>query len=131
MGTVQILVSGDAAEQVAAEIESILTEGTEFTAERRRLADLPEPERKIFDPVTLAVAGLVISVPAAVLAVMQVTERIGKRRRANALAEKARTLRAEKGVEIKIVVTQTRSLADLDADGILELITHENGAASA
>ena len=67
----------------------------------------------------------IVSLPSAALAVIDLTDRIAKRRRAKELIDRARALRAH-GVTLS--VGQREALveaADLDADQLLELLAED------
>lgn len=79
-----------------------------------------EPKRAV-DPV--AVAALALSIPGAILAALDLADRIGKRRKATALIETAARVRIERRVEVLTITAEgTKPLAELDADTLLELV---------
>lgn len=79
---------------------------------------LRDREGKVLDP--LAVATLVISIPSAVLAVIDLADRIQKRRRAQELIEVARRLAALEVVVAVEVEGSTVLVVDLDPDRLLD-----------
>lgn len=80
-------------------------------------------DTKVVDPVSLA--ALVVSIPSAALAVVDLADRIKKRRRAAQLIDHARDL-ATRHVTIEVVVQdQPRELTALDAGQLLDLLAEE------
>jgi hypothetical protein len=72
---------------------------------------------------------MVLSIPGGVLAVLDVADRIAKRRRAKALIEAAGRVRRERRVEIMAVTADgLKVLAELDADSLLALVDREGEA---
>jgi hypothetical protein len=84
--------------------------------------EAPEEVRRVIDPVSAA--ALVVSIPAAVLAVIDVVERIEKRRRAARLIEEGRRLRGAKAVQAFVVMPDggPKRLDDLTPDQLLDLV---------
>jgi hypothetical protein len=86
---------------------------------------IPQPleaaaRHKAVDPVS--VAALVLSIPAAVLAALDVADRIAKRRQAKKLIETAGRIRVERRVEVLIITADgAKPLADLEPDTLLDL----------
>ena len=90
----------------------------------RRLEAAAAGQHKTVDPV--AVAALVLSIPSALPAVLDVADRIAKRRRATTLIETAARIRIERRVEVLTITADgARPLADLDPDALLELVRRE------
>ena len=66
---------------------------------------------------------LVLSIPAAVLAALDLADRIAKRRRAKTLIETAGRIRIERRVEVLTITADgVMPLADLDPDTLLDLV---------
>jgi hypothetical protein len=110
-----------AAAGLAALIESF---GAETTAETLKPDDASDEARRVVDPIALA--ALIVSIPSAVLAVVQIGDRIAdrmeKRRRAKHLLERARQIRERDRVEIHIVGKDgARSLVALSPNDLLDL----------
>ncbi len=99
--------------------------GADLSAQAPVAAD-PGREDKAIDPV--AVATLVMSIPSAALAVLDLTDRIRKRRRAGELIDCAREL-ADRHVTA-CVISQNRAvdLPTLNPDQLLDLLSGENPA---
>ncbi|MEV0193553.1 hypothetical protein AB0I39_34160 [Kitasatospora purpeofusca] len=82
------------------------------------------PDTKGVDPV--AVVSLLLSIPSAVLAVADITDRIRKRRRAGELIERARQLSAEQQTTARLVrADRSVDLATLTPDQLLDLVADE------
>ncbi|MFJ3673992.1 hypothetical protein ACIPSE_46910 [Streptomyces sp. NPDC090106] len=79
---------------------------------------------KGIDPV--AVASLIVSVPSAMLAVADITDRILKRRRAGELIEHARQLNAQQTTVRLVREDGTIDLATLTPDQLLDLIANQD-----
>lgn len=76
---------------------------------------------KTVDPA--AVAALVLSIPVALLAVLDLGDWIAKCRRSKKLIETDGRIRIERRVEVTTVTTDgARPLADLDPDLLLDLV---------
>jgi hypothetical protein len=84
-----------------------------------RATDDTHVNDKVTDPV--AIAAMLLSIPSAALAVVDIADRIHKRRRARKLIDKARQL-ADKYTTITLITQDgPRDLATLDPDQLLDL----------
>jgi hypothetical protein len=122
MADLQIILSGEKVENAAQTLSHLLVEGeTSATVSRIEPTALPEVARRIIDPISLG--ALILAIPGAILAAMDITDRIRKRRKAQSLIEAAKRLRDESGVQTLIVLVDgsTRALDELTADSLLEL----------
>lgn len=128
MPDLTFLLAGARAEAAAAPLGAVLAEGEAVTVFTRPAATLPESVRKTIDPVALA--GLILAVPGAVLAVLQgieqateLLQRRAKRLKAQALLDEAARLRTETGTEVYLLLPDgtPRPLAALDADEVLDI----------
>jgi hypothetical protein len=122
LADLRIVIDGDDAEHVADELSAILAEGEPSgTIARSVTASLPDPTRKLIDPVALA--GVILAIPGSVLAAMDIVDRLRKRGKAEQLVVAAKRLRRGNRVSISISAADgtTRSLDQLQADTILEL----------
>jgi ABC-type Fe2+-enterobactin transport system substrate-binding protein len=122
MDQLQIVISGTDADAAAEPLTSILAEGeAPGVVTRIEPSQLPEPARKVIDPVSLA--GVILAIPGAVLAVADGIERIRKRRKAQALIEQAKRLTQDHRVHILVVTADggTVTLQELDPDRLLAL----------
>ena len=121
MTTLTLVLSGDAAGAACERLKTVLGEfepGLQVTASEP--AALPAAARKAVDPVALA--SLVLAVPSFILAVLDIADRIEKRRRAQRLIDEARRLRAEQGVAVFIVDgAAPRPFDALTADTLLDV----------
>jgi hypothetical protein len=118
----QIVISGANAEAAAEALTTLLAEGEAAGAVTRMApSQVPEPVRKVIDPLSLI--GVILAIPGAVLAVADGIERIRKRRKAQALIEQAKRLTAEHQVQILVVTADSgaMTLAELDPDRLLAL----------
>jgi hypothetical protein len=89
--------------------------------------DTPGPARdddKVIDPISLT--ALVLSIPSAALAVVDLADRIQKRRRAKELIDHAQQL-ADQQVTISLISKNRRvELNNLTADELLDVIAEES-----
>jgi len=92
---------------------------TEAPAEAAPAARTAHGEDKIIDPVSIAI--LVMSIPSAVLAVRDLADRIGKRRRATELTDQARQLADRQGTVYLVIPGRTVELSILTPDQLLDL----------
>ena len=81
------------------------------------------PDTKVIDPVALS--SLIVSIPSAMLAVADITDRILKRRRATALIEHAQQLAAQHATARLVREDRSVDLATLTPDQLLDLIADE------
>src|SRR5229473_1172551 len=84
--------------------------------------------RKVIDPIALA--NLIISIPAALLAVADLVDRMRKRKRAQAVIDAAKQVRDENGVSVSIISLEgaVRRVDGLTADELLEEAAKLNSA---
>jgi hypothetical protein len=79
---------------------------------------------KVIDPVSLA--ALVVSIPSAALAVLDLADRIQKRRRAKELIDHAQQLAAQQVTICLMSHGRADELTTLAPDQLLDLLTDEN-----
>lgn len=86
------------------------------------LEEASDEVRRVLDPIS--VATLVFAIPSAVLAVMDIADRIEKRRRAMRLIEEGQRLREDKEVEAFVLMPDgsPKRLEDLTSDQLLDLV---------
>ncbi|MGH3922169.1 MAG: hypothetical protein ACRDTT_04750, partial [Pseudonocardiaceae bacterium] len=92
----------------------------ELVVSCRALKESSAVERKAIDPVS--VAALILSIPSAALAVLDLADRMRKRQRAQQIIAKAGELRADRNAQASIVTV--RGAIPLDAmrpDDLLDL----------
>jgi hypothetical protein len=119
MQDLELLLSGADPEGAAHDLSAALAD-TDVQLSPRPLDAQTAAHYKSIDPV--AVAALLVSIPGAILATMDVVDRLTKRRRAKTLIDTAKRIRTERGVEIMALTpTGTRLLTDLDPDTLLAL----------
>jgi len=114
---------GGDCEAAAQALEAVVHSWDEKLAvDRRELKELSTEERKAIDPLSLA--ALILSIPSAALAVLDLADRIRKRRRAKEIIDKAGELRA--GGDTQLYVVTVNGAIPLDAmqpDDLLDLDT--------
>lgn len=84
------------------------------------------PDTKGVDP--LALTSLIVSIPSAMLAVADITDRIHKRRRAAELIERAQQLRTQQATARLVREDRSIDLATLTPDQLLDLIADDDSA---
>jgi len=91
-------------------------------ARRQPVTEAPDADRKVIDPISLAT--LILSIPTAVLAVIDIVDRLKKRRKAQAVIDAAKQAKAEQQVDIYLLtLDQTpQPVADLTPDRLLDLV---------
>ena len=121
MGTIAFRITGPAAEAAAGELETILGQDVAcFTATRSTPPPSTGADHKAIDPVALG--ALILSIPSAVLAVVDITERIRKRKKAQQAIDCAKQHSIQNTVNIFVVTPSgPLPLKDLTADRLLEL----------
>jgi hypothetical protein len=128
---ITLLVEGEGAAGAGEELVQLVA-GFEGGAAARVVAieEAPDAVRRVIDPVALA--AVVVALPAAVLAVVDVVERIEKRRRAARLIAEGKRLRAEKRVQAFVLMADgsPRRLEELSADELLDLVAALRGRAA-
>ncbi len=119
MSELTFMLAGTAADAAADELVTVLDLGGQ-AVDRRPGAAASRDDRKGL----IELATLILSVPGAVLAVMDIVDRIAKRRRAQAVIDTARRLRRERQVETYLMLPADirQSVADLDPDRLLDLV---------
>ncbi|HTW28773.1 MAG TPA: hypothetical protein VME92_16725 [Acetobacteraceae bacterium] len=122
MAELRFVLAGQETDGAAAALVAAFGDGDDVAARMTPAPALPQAERRVIDPISLA--ALIVSLPGAALAVWDLADRIRKRRRAQAVVAAAQTLRAERQVETWLIAAdQTpRAVADLDADRLLDLV---------
>ncbi len=113
------VLSGDGADKACAAFGAIVASfepGCDIVAVPK--ARLSAGARKAVDPIALAT--LILSIPSALLAVIDIADRIEKRRRAQKMIDEAQRLRVENAVEVHIIIDEApKPLADLTPDAFL------------
>jgi hypothetical protein len=121
MTTMTFVLDGNSAAAAEAEFRAVLRTfepGIEVNVQEQ--AALPETARKAIDPISLA--ALIVSIPSAVLAVLDLADRIEKRRRAQKLIEEAKRLHAEREVVVFVMDREiAKPLDDLEPDDLLDV----------
>jgi hypothetical protein len=121
MANLHLIIEGAQAENAADKLSAFLTDsGDKATLSRIQSPEAPEEVRRVIDPLTLA--NVILSIPGAVLAAVDLIDRIRKRKKAQALIDTARDLSTDTGVQISIVTLEgvPRRLDQLTADEVLD-----------
>jgi hypothetical protein len=95
----------------------------ETPAEATAVAGTIHNDEKVIDPVS--VAALVLSIPSAALAVLDLADRIGKRRRARELIDHAQQLAAQQVTVCLMSQNRTVELRTMAPDQLLDLLADE------
>jgi hypothetical protein len=122
MADLQLVLSGENVQSAAETLSQLLVEGeTDTAVSRIAPTALPKVTRRIIDPISLG--ALILAIPSAILAVIDLTDRFRKRQKAQSLIETAKTIKDDSGVLTSIVLVDgsTRALDELTADDLLEL----------
>jgi hypothetical protein len=121
MSELKFVLAGTQSDLAAAALVSALgPEGVE--ARRQKVTEMPDADRKVIDPISLT--ALILSIPSAVLAVMDIADRLNKRRKAQAVIDAAKQAKAEQQVDIYLLTAEQTSqpIADLIPDQLLDLV---------
>jgi hypothetical protein len=121
MAELKFVLAGNQADVAATALVGALgPEGGE--ARREKVTEMPDADRKVIDPISLA--ALILSIPSAVLAVMDIADRLTKRRKAQAVIDAAKKVKAEQKVDIYMLASDEtpHSVADLMPDQLLDLV---------
>jgi hypothetical protein len=121
MSELKFVLAGTQSHLAAAALVSALgPEGVE--ARRQKVTEMPDADRKVIDPISLT--ALILSIPSAVLAVMDIADRLNKRRKAQAVIDAAKQAKAEQQVDIYLLTAEQTSqpIADLIPDQLLDLV---------
>lgn len=123
MQDLKLILNGADPEGAARDLTAALADA-DVTLSPRPLDAQTAAQHKSLDP--MSVAALLVAIPGAVLAAMDIADRLAKRHRAQALIDTARRIRTERGVEVlALTATGNRLLADLDPDSLLALASTE------
>jgi hypothetical protein len=121
MGHLHVIIEGAQAELAADKLKGFLTDaGGTASMSRIQSSEMPEEVRRIIDPLSLI--GVILSIPGAVLAAMDLVDRIRKRKHAQALIDAANRISNETGVQISILMpgSSPRRLDQVTADAMLD-----------
>jgi cell division septum initiation protein DivIVA len=129
MGDLVFAVSGRDSAAAADALVAQLTEGTEATASCVAAEAASDAGRRVVDLIAVAglavaVASFVVSIPGAVLASKDLIDRIGKRRKAQAVIDTARRLHEERAVDTYLLLPDSgaRRVDELEVDRLLDLV---------
>lgn len=121
MPELKFVLAGNQSDLAASALVSAL--GPEDVEARRQpVAEAPDAERKVVDPISLA--ALILSIPSAALAVIDIVDRLKKRPKAQAVIDAAKQAKAEQQVDIYLLtLDQTpQAVVDLTPDRLLDLV---------
>lgn len=128
MPMLEFALSGPDAAQAADSLEKILEKVTAMRPQRR----IPPTERsdeKALNALTVAIASLILAIPAAVLATADIAERIAKRQKAEEIITQARQIIINGNVSMTITINGGGlpvPVQSLTADTLLELANKAN-----
>jgi len=123
----RLQVTGDAAAAAAAELAArVRALDPQAEVATAPAAGADDAVRRGLDPLTLA--GVVLAIPCTVLAVLDLADRIAKRRRAKALLDGAKVIEIERHVRIRVVTADgTKAIEGLTVDELLDLAGKDGG----
>jgi hypothetical protein len=130
MANLHLIIQGAEADKAAGQLKAVLAEsGADATISPISSAELPNEVRRAIDPIALI--GVILAIPGAVLAVMDLVDRIRQRKKAQALIDTAERVSNETKVQIDIVLPQgtTRRLAQCTADELLDIAVKQPATA--
>ncbi len=115
-----VLAGNQSGHAVAALVSALGPEDVE--ARCQPVTDAADADRKVVDPISLAT--LILSIPTAALAVIDIVDRLKKRPKAQAVIDAAKQAKAEQQVDIYLLtLDQTpQPVADLTPDRLLDLV---------
>ena len=122
MPTLEFAVSGPEATTAAEALEAVLARELAIRPERRMVLPERTGTEKAVDPVALG--ALILAIPGAILAVVDLVERMQKRKKAEAVIEQAKQLIINGNVSITMTINGNAvpvPLQALTADKLLEL----------
>jgi hypothetical protein len=129
MANLNLIIQGTDAEKAAKRLSDLLAEaGENATISQIQSSELPEATRKVIDPIALT--GVILAIPGAILAVMDLVDRIRKRKKAQALIDAAQRVSNETNVQVNIVLPQgtIRRLDQITADELLDVAVKQTAA---
>ena len=119
MADLNFIFAGEHAQDAADTFATLLAANEAWTPRRRPIAEAFDLERRVVDPISLA--SLIVSVPAAVLATMDLVDRMRKRNKARAMIDEAKRLKQELSVDTYVVLLDgsQRDIATFGEDDLL------------
>jgi hypothetical protein len=126
MANLHLIIEGAQAEKAADKLNGFIAEaGDNATISCIQSPEVPEEVRRVIDPLTLA--SVILSIPGAVLAAIDLVDRIRKRKKAQALIDTARAVSADTAVHIIVTLEEVpRQLDQLTADELLDAVEKLN-----
>lgn len=120
----EFTITGPDAAQAAEALEAILAKNAAIRPERRMAQTDSTEEEKALNPVTVAIASLVLAIPPGILATIDLADRIAKRPKAEEIITLARQITINGNVSITVTINGSgvpMPLQSLTADKLLEL----------
>jgi len=119
LAELKLVMAGDNAENAACTLIVALGAGS-GAVQQRLVSEAPPEERRVIDLISLAT--LILTVPPAVLAVMDIVDRIKKRGTAKAAIDAAKAVRAEQLVDVYLLTAggQHALLSQFAPDDLLD-----------
>jgi hypothetical protein len=130
MANLHFIIEGAEANKAAEQLKAILAaSGADATISPISSAELPYEVRRVIDPITLI--GVILAFPGAVLAVMDLADRIHKRKKAQAIIDAAQRVSNETKVQVNFVLPQgtSRGVDQITADELLDVAVKQNASA--
>ena len=128
MANIHLIVEGEEADKAAEKLKAFFTESGENVTVSRIQSEIPEEVRRVIDPLTLI--GVILSIPGAVLAVMDLVGRISKRKKAQALLDAAKQVTNQTNAQVSLVMAEgpARQADQITPDQLLDMAEKFNPA---
>ncbi len=114
-------ITGDNAKEAADELKEIIDDELGVQTDISAVKDDPtDPVTRGVDPV--AVAALILAVPAAILATVDIVQRMANKKKVDAVLEKTREVKLSRKVDIKITLPNgtTKEVSQVDTVQIID-----------
>ncbi|EFL50934.1 hypothetical protein DesfrDRAFT_2306 [Solidesulfovibrio fructosivorans JJ]] len=125
MPMLEFAVTGPDAAQAADALEAILEKILSIRPERRPAPTEKKSDEKALNAVTVAIATMILAIPPAILATVDLAERITKRPKAEEIITQAKQITVNGNVSITVTINGSAvpvPLQSLTADKLLELV---------
>jgi hypothetical protein len=120
----EFAITGTDAAQAAEALETILTQDTDLRPSRRMVQIAQDEREKSLNPMTVAIATLILAIPPAILASIDLEDHIAKRPKAEAVIDRANQIIINGNVSITVTVNGQGvpvPLQSLTPDQLIEL----------
>jgi len=124
MAMLEFAITGTVAAQAAEALETILTQDTDLRPSRRMVQIAQDEREKSLNPMTAAIATLILAIPPAILASIDLVDHIAKRPKAEAVIDRANQIIINGNVSITVTVNGQGvpvPLQSLTPDQLIEL----------